>query len=313
MSRQVLIALGAGALSAAIAMTFLSGSAGDLLFVYLAPLPLFMVGLGLGTAAGTVASAGGLVMAGLLGGVLAAVLYGLIHALPAWLAIRQSLLHRQAPDGSVAWYPAGYVLSSVTALGAALFAATALAVWSSGGAMMSTISAHLEAAFQAMLPNITADDRAGVVQSLISYFPGAAGALWVVMATANGLVAQAVLKRMGRNLRPSPSLADLALPDWISWLIVGAAVVALFGPGELTYMGRNMVTIFAVPFFFLGLAVVHALARRLAFPGTFLAAFYLIMVISGMVAMAVAGAGLIEQWFGLRRRFALGDADEEEE
>ena len=71
--------------------------------------------------------------------------------------------------------------------------------------------------------------------------------------------------------------------------------------------------ILAVPYFFMGLSVIHALARRLTFPGTFLAAFYLVLIISVWIAVLVACVGAIEHWLGLRHRFAVPDADEEEE
>ena len=45
MTKQTLIALGGGGLSAILAMAFLAGERGSLFLVYFAPLPLFMVGL----------------------------------------------------------------------------------------------------------------------------------------------------------------------------------------------------------------------------------------------------------------------------
>ena len=80
--------------------------------------------------------------------------------------------------------------------------------------------------------------------------------------------------------------------------------MALFGPGELEYMGRNLVMILAVPYFLVGLAVAHSLVARLPSPGMLLAVFYIVVIFSGWAMMAIAGVGLIEQWVGLRRRFA---------
>ncbi len=96
-----------------------------------------------------------------------------------------------------------------------------------------------------------------------------------------------------------------------------SAADALLGPGELEYIGRNLVIILAVPFFFLGLAVIHALARRAVPMAMLLAVFYFVfyglLLFTGWAAMmAVAAIGLIEQWGGgLRRRFA--DSDENRE
>ncbi|MCZ6608106.1 MAG: DUF2232 domain-containing protein, partial [Alphaproteobacteria bacterium] len=94
MSKDMLIALGGGGLSAAASMTFLMGSPVALVFVYLAPLPLLLVGLGLGAKAVAVAGVAGFMVAGLIGGATTAGLYGLLNALPAALVVRQALMQR---------------------------------------------------------------------------------------------------------------------------------------------------------------------------------------------------------------------------
>jgi hypothetical protein len=60
---------------------------------------------------------------------------------------------------------------------------------------------------------------------------------------------------------PTPNWSALTLPEWMSWPLVGTAVVALVSSGDVAYLAHNLVLIFAAPYFFLGLAVVHSLAR----------------------------------------------------
>ena len=74
----------------------------------------------------------------------------------------------------------------------------------------------------------------------------------------------------------------------------------------MEYIGRNLALVLAVPYFFLGLAIVHSAARRMAMAGLLLVTFYFVIVISGWAALVVVGIGLFEQWIGLRNRFALG-------
>ena len=83
--------------------------------------------------------------------------------------------------------------------------------------------------------------------------------------------------------------------------MIAAALLALMGSGEMEYTGRNLAMILAVPFFFLGLAVVHTWARRKAHTTMMLVAFYLILVMSGWAILFVTGIGIIELWNGLRR------------
>ena len=318
MSKNMLIALGGGGLSAAASMTFLMGSPVALVFVYLAPLPLLLVGLGLGAKAVAVAGVAGFMVAGLIGGATTAGLYGLLNALPAALVVRQALMQRPTgPAGGVQWYPVGSILGWLTVLGAGIFLTAVLAGYAVGEAgLEGSVSTYLDRAFTIMAPALDETERAVVVAGFTPLFPGFVVTSWLVMTVVNGALAQALLARMGRGLRPRTALADLKLPEWMSTLLVAAAVVALLGPGELEYIGRNLVIILAVPFFFLGLAVIHALAHRAVPQATLLAVFYFmfygLLLITGWTAMMVAAIGVIEQWGGgLRRRFAGPDKNQE--
>ncbi len=322
MSKDMLIALGGGGLSAAASMTFLMGSPA-MVFVYLAPLPLLLVGLGLGAKAGVVAGVTGLMIAGLTGGATTAGLYGLLNALPAALVVRQALMQRPTgAAGSVQWYPVGSILGWLTVLGAAIFLTAVLASHAVGEAgIEGSVSTYLDRAFTIMAPALGETERATAVARFTPLFPGFVVASWLVMTAVNGALAQTVLVRMGRGLRPRTALADLKLPEWISLLLVASATVALLGsllgPGEVQYIGRNLVIILVVPFFFLGLAVIHALVRHAVPMATMMAVFYFVfyglLLFTGWAAMmVVAGIGFIEQWGGgLRRRFAGPDKNRE--
>ena len=63
----------------------------------------------------------------------------------------------------------------------------------------------------------------------------------------------------------------------------------------------------------LGLAVVHRLARHVAFPGLLLAAVYFSIFLSLWAALVVAAVGILEQWLGLRRRLPKQGQNQESE
>ena len=90
----------------------------------------------------------------------------------------------------------------------------------------------------------------------------------------------------------------------MTWPLVGTAVVALVSSGDMEYLAHNLVLIFAAPYFFLGLAVVHCLARLAPGKGFVLTAFYVTLgLFLAFAGVAVIGLGVIEQWAGVRRRF----------
>ncbi|MBT3361614.1 MAG: DUF2232 domain-containing protein [Rhodospirillales bacterium] len=312
MSRQLLIALGGGT-SAVLSIAFMAGSPMMLVFANLAPLPLFFVGLGIGPAGAVVAGVVGLIISGAFGGLVGAGLYGLVHALPTWLAVRQALLKRVAPDGTVVWYSIGAVLSWLTALAAAMLIMATLTSYQHGQGLEQAVTAYLDQVMLAIMPNVGISDREMFVATLTPLFPSTAGISWIAVVVGNGLFAQAVLSRSGRNIRPSPTIKDFTLPDWMSWLLVACAAMALLGSGDLEYIGRNLAAIMAVPFFVLGAVVVHALARRTPSPKVLLVAFYLVLFVSGWARVAIAGLGLIEQWVGVRQRVAALQPLQEDE
>lgn len=307
MSREMLFAAGAGVLSAVAGVAFLSRSAGALFFVYLASLPLFMVGLALGPRAVAFAAGVGFFTAGLLGGGFVAGVYGLMQTVPAWLLVKQLLLQRPgAADGRPVWYPLGEALAWLTMLAAGMLVITAVMAGSGERGFAAVIVDSLNRILVEIAPQLSDQRRGQTVAVMAPIFPGAVGASCMVMSVVNAVLAQNLLARMKRTLRPTPDYAALSLPQWLSWPLVGSAALALLGPGDLAYTGRNLTLIFAVPFFFVGLAVAHTWAKRLTYTGMALTVFYVVLFLSGWAMLVVAGVGMIEQWAGLRDRFAGG-------
>ena len=304
MSKDMLIAVSGGAISGFASLAFLSGMPVALLAVYLAPLPMLLVGLDHGAKVAIVAGVAGIAVTAIAGGEKSGLLFALIHALPVWIIVRQALLKRVGPDSETEeWYPAGFILSILSVFGAGLLFVAVMASLGEEGGLHGLVRSYLDQIFAYMMPTMDEVMRDDLVQAISPLFPGYLGTSWVVMAAVNASIAMAILTRVQRTERPKAKLADLVLPDWMSWFLVAAAAVALLGQGELEFLGRNLALILAVPFFFLGLGVVHDLTRHVTFPGMLLTAFYLILFLSGWIAVAVIAAGILEQWVGLRRRF----------
>jgi len=310
MNKNMILAVGGGGLSAVASMAFLAGTPGALLFAYLAALPIFLIGFSLGPVTATVAGLSGFVIAGLFGGVIAAGMFGLVHALPAWLVSRQSLLQTQASNGRTIWYPVGSILGSLSLFCAGLLGALGLFLMGSVESLPGMISEYLNEAFSFMAPGLTSVELEGMIAMLVSFFPGAMGTSWVLMLVVNALLAQSVLVRLEKNLRPSPRFVDLTLPQWLAWPMVIMAAVGLLASGDVRYIAQNTAIVLAVPYFFLGLSVVHWAVRRLAFSTPLLVTFYLVLFISTWALLLVAALGMAEQWAGLRSRFSTDRPDD---
>ena len=304
MLKAGVIAFGGGGLSAAATVAALLGVSGGVVFAYLAPLPLLLVGLGLGSGAAAIATATGVLTVAVFGGVPAAGVYGGMHAFPSWLIVHQVLMHQ--PGGGVVTgtvRSVGTILCRLAVLGAGIAVVAALASRGEGG-IEESVRTLLKAVASMAAPELSEPERDTFVGYLAPLFIGMSGFTWLLMLVVNGALAQGVLARRGWNLRPTPNWSALTLPQWMSWPLVGTAVVALVSSGDLEYLAHNLVLIFAAPYFFLGLAVVHSLAQRVRRQGLVLGAFYVSLgLFFTFAGVAVAGLGVIEQWAGVRRRF----------
>ncbi|MHA1597252.1 MAG: DUF2232 domain-containing protein [Alphaproteobacteria bacterium] len=303
MSKDTLTAIAAGCISAFASMAFLSGIPGALLIVYVAPLPLLLAGLAMGQQAAALASISGIVITGLVGGATAGMLFAVFHGLPMWMIARLALLRRSQADGTPGdWYPSGSILAMMSVYAAGGLIVALVSASPEDGGLRNMIATYLDQVFAVMMPDIDAAILNELIEAMVPMFPGYVGISWMVMVSINVAGATAVLKRAGRAQRPPLKMSELVLPDWLSWLLIGAAVVALIGADGLQFAGRNLALILAVPFFFLGLSVVHTVANRTTFPGMFLVGFYVFLLLTGWIAFVVIAAGLAEQWTGLRGR-----------
>ncbi len=321
MPRDVLIAIGGGLLSAVAAVAFFGGSAFSILFVYFASVPLMMVGLGLGPRFALIAAGAGICATGIAGGLLSAGLFSLIQALPAWM-ISQLLVMRQpngptdlttgATPAPVYGYSPGLALGFLTLVSSLLI--VVVAVGAGGEGLKAMVETYLETAFKFMAPTMDDQGKQQLVATLSAFFPGAIGASWVTMIAINAVVAQKVLTRLGKNLVPTPDFSGIDIPLWMSSPLIGAAGCALagniLGLDGLAYVGYNVAMVIATAYFFLGLAVIHTLARRVKTPGLVLIGVYAVIIISLWGAVVVAGVGVAEQWIGLRGQ--PQDDDEED-
>ncbi|HEX6440758.1 MAG TPA: DUF2232 domain-containing protein [Stellaceae bacterium] len=295
------IAVLCGGISACCYLALLLTSPGAMILVYLTQLPLFVAGLWFGVTAAAIAGLSGAVLLFAAGDLLAAALFVALNAAPVALLVRQALLARRDADGTIVWYPPGRLTLWLAGLG---IGGIGVALLLLGGpeelqaTLRDIIARTLDRLSENSLP-----DRDRVAATLAALIPGIAAASWMVMAVINGALAQGLLARFGAAWRPSPDLAQLGLPRWLTVALAVAAAATLLG-GTWRFLGINLIIALSVPFCLGGLAVLHAAVRRLPHPGMALVAFYTLAGMFGWPLLAAAALGLVEAWLGLRRRLA---------
>ena len=308
MGKNTLLAVGGGGLSAAASLMALLGSPLGVAAAYVAPLPILLVGLALGSNAAGIAASAGLVVVALVGGAVAAGVYSGMHALPSWLVVYQALLRRPVSPQSAGdgWYPVGLLVAVMALLGAFVSASTALA-GGDGDGIEAAITSILGEVMEVAAPGFDAEQRQMLVGSLAPVFVGFSAVTWLAMILLNAVAAQAILTRRGVAIRPTPKWSALSLPDWLGGVLVAAAAIGLLASGDAAYLARNAALVLSAPYFLLGLAVVHGVANRGRSSGMVLVLFYMVLgVFFALAAAVVALIGMISAWSG--RRPANGGA-----
>ena len=299
-----------GVISALLYALVTRGSLGGVLLAYFCQLPLFVIGLSLGTTssviAGTVAAAGIIAVSGVLG----AFVFILVNAAPVVFLVWQGLLSRPDENGNTEWYPPGLLAVGATLYGLGLLVVAWLWLSVSTGGIEESVRAYLGEVTSTILQGQPAEMQQALIDNVAPILPGTVALSWLVMLVINGVLGQGLVARFERNLRPSPDFAMLELPNWLTVLGAALLIGAILLPGTLGYFTKSAAFILALPFFLVGLSVIHVAARRISAGTLLLVLFYLLMLLFGWPAVFVAFFGLIEQRAGFRQKW-VGAGKEE--
>ncbi len=309
MMKDRLVALAAGVASAMLLLLALTGLPIAMLFLYTVPLPLYLIGLRQGLSGLILAGAIGTVVAGMVSGTIVAALgFLLLFAAPALTLVHHALLSRTGGDGRKEWYPPGWLAGWLAAMAAMSLIVLDIALMGDGGGDGGGLEGHISRTLPEALERLTGGntppDLLQRTELWIGVFPAMLACAWIGAGALNAGVAQNVLQKGAKALRPTPEYTLIEAPFWVLYALAAAAFLALVGPGTLDYLGRNLAIIFAMPYFFVGLATVHVLARRAKARLGVLVTFYILLIFLGLVGMfAVSALGLAEQFLRLRRKW----------
>jgi uncharacterized protein YybS (DUF2232 family) len=133
--------------------------------------------------------------------------------------------------------------------------------------------------------------------------PALGGSCWIFVMMIDGLLAQKALERQKWNLRTGFSLKMLTVPNFMVYVAVVTGLCGTFAPAPLDYIGANLCILLSLPFFFNGLAVVHAWAATTRFRMIILLIFYSVITVAVALLFLVAILGVVDQWVNFRQRF----------
>jgi hypothetical protein len=97
-------------------------------------------------------------------------------------------------------------------------------------------------------------------------------------------------------LRPSPSLEDLEAPKSFIILLGLSILLSWVGVGSLELLGKSSTVVLILPFFLVGLGVVHRLIQKTPFATAGLTIFYFLLFLFLWPALFVILLGILKPW-----------------
>ncbi len=273
----------------------------SILYSNLVQLPLLYVGLGIGFRDGVIATLTASVIL-LIGGtgLHSLVSFLFLNGLPALLILFFALKYVKQ-NKTVYWYPPGRILSNLLLYAIGVSGITAYLIY--GLELFDRVSE----AFGLLIGPADSPEQELAIKAFAVFFktyaPALIGVSFFLVTTLNAILAQAILAKMGQNLRPSPKMQEILFPWWLWYTSVASALFGFaFSEHWAGLLCLNLFYLTLVGFFFEGLSVLHAFARRAGENKLFLWIMYFVLaLLIGLVVIVIA-IGIFEPWLRLRER-----------
>ncbi|RQH15078.1 DUF2232 domain-containing protein [Bradyrhizobium sp. RP6] len=308
-----LIALIAGAASALMFASIISGALISLVLFYLAPLPLMVAAIGWGPLC---ASLGGIVAAiglGALFGLPYCIAFAVTVALPAWWLGHLVLLGRQvgslAPDAAaeppakpeIEWYPIGRILLWIAGFATLTTMAALLTLGTDAETITGTLRRGLMRLLRATDPQ-TSGEASQFVDALVRIVPAGATIIAMMTLTLNLWLGAKVTATSGRLRRPWPDLKTAELPP-MTLVALCIALALCFTGGLPATVAQIATAALMMAYALTGFAVLHTLTLALKSRTFWLGSTYAVVVVFGWPVIAMVILGLADAVFGFRERF----------
>ncbi|MDH6262452.1 DUF2232 domain-containing protein [Bradyrhizobium sp. BR13661] len=308
-----LIALIAGAASALMFASIVSGALISLVLFYLAPLPLMVAAIGWGP---LYASLGGIFAAiglGAIFGLPYCIAFAVTVALPAWWLGHLVLLGRHVasvtPAAAIAtpaepdieWYPVGRILLWIAGFAMLTTFAALLTLGSDAETITSTLKRGLMRILRATDPQASGEADQ-FIDALIRIAPAAAAIVSMMTLTLNLWLSAKVTATSGRLRRPWPDLKTAELPA-MTLAVLCIAVAFCFTGGLFAIVAQIATAALMMAYALTGFAVLHTLTLALKSRTFWLGSTYAVVVVFGWPVIAMVILGLADAVFGFRERF----------
>jgi hypothetical protein len=309
----ILIAIAAGAASALMFASIISGALVSLLLFYLAPLPLMVAALGWGPLAATIGGIAAATGLGAMFGLPYCIAFVVMVGLPAWWLGHLALLgrpiaHAVAPGEGAApatpaleWYPVGRIVLWIAGFAVLTTMGMLLTLGTDAATITSTMQRGL-LRILSLSDTASAEEIEQWVAAMVKIAPAAAAIFAMTTLTINLWLAAKITATSGRLQRPWPDLKTAALPP-MTLAAMSAAIAFCFIGGLIALAAQTLVATLTMAYALVGFAVLHTVTLALKNRAIWLSCTYTIAVVFSWPLLVIAALGLADAVFGIRRRY----------
>ncbi len=298
------IAIAAGLASAGLYATLIGASIVAMPLFLLAPVPVMIAVLALGTTMGLVAAAVAVVAVQLGLGTAANAAFTTSMMVPALVFAHLFGRATQVePEAPRIWYPLGALLQIASLVVTVIAVAGALAIgFDPDITSAMVVEALRQASQQAGGTMPDAMQLEPFIRTTVRLMPAAFPATWLVVLIFDLWAAVKAARLAGRLPRPREDVATVELPIAAGLVFVVSAAIAVFVPGTAGLLGEIVAGTLVAAHFLVGLAVIHSLTRGSDMRWIILSFVYGVVMLFTLPAVLIALLGLFDPFLGLRRR-----------
>lgn len=320
MPHHIVIGLAAGLASA---LLFVSATAGGLsgrmVLFFLAPLPIYLAGLGWGAGAAVLAALASTGGAALILGEKSGLVYFCGNGVPAVVLSYLTLLRRtvalpsaavtDAPGGAlgVEWYPIGRLLATATLLAGALAVVTLFMIGADIEELRRLTREFVDQVVLKKMPGLDGSqlsdkDVAALSEMLVYALPAGSAFVWLAGFVLNLWLAGQITRASGRLARPWPDIAMMRFPRGFALGLAGTLVASAVLSGVAGLAASAFAGAFFCGYVLMGLAIIHYGTRGMPVRPFILWGVYVgLFVLNTWAALVIALIALLEPLLPWRR------------
>jgi hypothetical protein len=261
------------------------------LFLFLPSLPLFWLGLSRPPKQALIAAGIAACIITLFADLSIGLFFLLLIGLPVFYIAQLAVRSRQQ-GGAIIWFPLGLIFTRLTFYAAGAITLIAFYYFMESASLEHSLAEQIRTAFG----NVDAE-YAQATEALangLSFLIFSIGIwLWGIALYAHGWLINRQLVAKKKSIRPDFAITPFMPPNELLFLLTICAFATLVASPPLAFLGKILLVGFLLPYFFLGISLMHQATQKWPSRRFFLFFVYLMTLTAFWPAFILAGMGLI--------------------